>query len=142
MMIQSVRYRAADAFDIVAITLSDGSVWMDDATLPADTGLRGDLARWLAAGNVIAPYVPPPATAPASVLRHQGLLALLGVGITEAMVSDAIAEITNMVERETARIRFMSPSWTRESTFIDFGKQAFGLTDAQVDALFVAAAAL
>lgn len=48
-----------DASSSVAITLSDGSVWRDDATLPADNEIRRLLADWVAGGGVIKPYIPP-----------------------------------------------------------------------------------
>lgn len=100
----------------------------------------GEWAKWVREVNgEPSPFMAP---APQSCARHQGLLALLTVGITEAMIDAKIDEIEDVIERETARIRFRSPTWGRNSPFIDFGKDAFGLTDAQVDQLFAAAATL
>ncbi|HEV2552704.1 MAG TPA: hypothetical protein VGV17_02955 [Bosea sp. (in: a-proteobacteria)] len=79
---------------------------------------------------------------PVEVARHQALLALLGAGITRAMIESAIAAIADPVEREVTDIRYHSPRWRRDSDFIAWGKTTFDLTDAQVADLFTAAAAL
>jgi hypothetical protein len=63
-MISSVSYTAAAPSTAVAITMSDGTVWHTDASLPRDTEIRRALADWLAAGGVIEPYVAPPAPPP------------------------------------------------------------------------------
>lgn len=76
------------------------------------------------------------------VARYAALVALLGAGITEAMIVEQLAEISDVTEREHARLYFNRPTWRRTSTFISWGKGAFNLTDQQVDALFVAADAI
>lgn len=76
------------------------------------------------------------------VARYAALVALLSAGITEQMIADQLALITNPTERETSRLYFNRPTWRRTSAFISWGKGAFNLTDAQVDALFVAADAI
>lgn len=73
------------------------------------------------------------------VARYAALVALLSAGITEAMIAEQLAEISNPTERETSRLYFNRPTWRRTSAFISWGKGAFNLTDQQVDALFVAA---
>lgn len=52
-MIQSVTYTGAGT--LVSIVTRDGTVWLDDASLPPDTELRQALAGWIAAGGEIAP---------------------------------------------------------------------------------------
>lgn len=76
------------------------------------------------------------------VARYAALVALLSAGITEQMIADQLALITNPTERETSRLYFNRPTWRRTSAFIAWGKGAFNLTDQQVDALFVAADAI
>lgn len=76
------------------------------------------------------------------VARYAALVALLSAGITEQMIADQLALITNPTERETSRLYFNRPTWRRTSAFISWGKGAFNLTDQQVDALFVAADAI
>lgn len=91
---------------------------------------------------VIGPYEPPAPVVPASVTRTQGLLALLDVGITEAVITSQIAAIPDATERERSRIRFNSPTWERNSDLLVMMAAAFGLSPAQVDDLFIAAALL
>ena len=79
---------------------------------------------------------------PVEVERHQALLALLGAGITRAMIEAAIAAIADPVEREITDIRYQSPRWRLGSDFIEWGKATFGLSDEQVAALFASAATL
>lgn len=77
---------------------------------------------------------------PDEVMRHQGLLALLEFGITEAMVMAKVDEIEEPVERERTRIRFMQPNWRRDSDFIEWGAEKFSLTEPRVGELFILAA--
>lgn len=76
------------------------------------------------------------------VARYAALVALLGAGITEQMIADHLAEIVDATEREHARLYFNRPAWRRSSSFIAWGMAEFGLTAAQVDALFIAASAI
>lgn len=70
-MIRSVGYTSATSAS-VAITMDDGSIWYDDASLPADTEIRRRLAAWRAApGNVIAAYVAPDPPPPPIITRRQ-----------------------------------------------------------------------
>jgi hypothetical protein len=95
----------------------------------------------LATGLPIAPYEPPVPTIPAEIQRHQGLIALLlGPGITEQMIRDAIADVADPTARELTRIRLEQPVWRRDSEFIAWGASVFGLTPEQVDQLFIAGA--
>ena len=88
-----------------------------------------------------AQAAPPPV--PPRITRTQGLIALLLVaGITEAMVGAAIAEIEDPTDREIARLRFHAGDWHRDSPFIAWGGQRFGLTAAAIDDLFRQAATL
>jgi len=56
-MIRSVSYVAQGS--LVAIEMTDGVVWYDDAALPPDTEMRRRLAEWRAAGNTITPFTEP-----------------------------------------------------------------------------------
>ena len=53
-MIETVRYTSSGSS--IVITMTDGTVWHDDASLPPDTDIRRQLAEWLADGNVISPF--------------------------------------------------------------------------------------
>ena len=59
-MITSVAYTSTGSS--IIITTADGIDWFDDASLPADTDLRRQLADWLAAGNTITAYTMPEPT--------------------------------------------------------------------------------
>ena len=54
-MVRSASYRSSTGSSIV-ISMTDGTVWYDDASLPPDTDIRRQLAEWLADGNVISPF--------------------------------------------------------------------------------------
>jgi hypothetical protein len=94
-----------------------------------------EIADWQAAQAA-------PQPAPSKITRTQGLIALfLARGITEAMVTAAIAAIEDPTEREIARLRFHAADWHRESPFIAWGAAQFGLGPSAVDDLFRLAAA-
>lgn len=79
---------------------------------------------------------------PSEVMRHQGLLALLEFGITEAMIMAKVEAIEDDMNRERTRIRFMQPYWKRSSEFIAWGAEEFELTGQQVNQLFQIATTL
>lgn len=106
--------------------------------IPADPENR-DFAALLEAGTEIGSYVAPPLPVPDGVLRHQGLIALLGSGITEQVVRDRIAEIEDTAARELARLRFDQPEWRRGGPFLAWLADAFSLSQKDVDALLIAA---
>lgn len=125
----SIIYKALASPDSVAHQDGNGGWQLD---VPDD--LAG-LAESLAAN-------PPAAAAsvPAVIKRHQGLIALLlGPGITEQMIRDALATIEDATERELTRLRFEQPDWRRDSEFIAWGAGVFGLIGGQVDQLFISA---
>lgn len=79
---------------------------------------------------------------PHVIARHHALLALLELGIVEAQVNLQIANIADEITREKTRIRFNQPVWHRSSELMTWGSSVFGLSETQVDELFVAANAL
>lgn len=126
--------RWADASASIVTAMVDGEL----ATFPKDDR-NHHYAALLAAGLVIAAYAPPPPQVPEAVLRHQGLIALLSVGITEQAIRDKIALIEDLAQREMTRLRFEQPVWRRDSDFIAWGGVEFALTAADIDQLFLAA---
>lgn len=70
MAIASVAY-TGPAGTAIALTMSDGTVWLDDAIRPPDTDLRQALADWLAAGGQIAQAAPPDLSALKAALCAQ-----------------------------------------------------------------------
>ena len=139
-MIVSARHTDADGTR-VAIETADGMIW-HTPILPADTGLRAALAEWVAAGGVIAPHVPAPPsppTIPARVTRRQARLALHQAGLlgqVEALMASPETPATIRITYDDAT------EWWRDDPIIQAMALALNLPPEQLDALFVAAAAL
>lgn len=104
---------------------------------PPTTG--AEVAKWTAEGWQILAAAPqaPPAPIPQSVTMRQARLALLGAGLL-SMVETAIggAGPAAAIEWEYAQ------EVQRASGLVPAMATALGLTDAQIDALFVQAATL
>lgn len=94
---------------------------------------------WLAAGNTPdAPPVVPP-TPPHSVTMRQARLALLEAGQLSA-INAAIAGMPNP-QREAVQIEWeFAATVDRDSAFLQGLAQVLGMTEAQLDALFLLAA--
>jgi len=107
-MITAVAYSSAGSH--VSVTLDDGAVWADDASLPADTDLRRQLAEWIEAGNVIAPYLSSFAAARdvklAAIVAAAGALLSVGApvsgGLHIALDDGSRADLTAMAATATA----------------------------------------
>lgn len=125
----------ADAAQSFVRHISDGI----ENLIPADPQNR-DYAALIASDVEIAAYQPPAQQVPEGVLRHQGLIALLGIGITEQAVLSRIAAIEDAAARELTRLRFYQPAWRRGGPLLDWLSGEFSLPPQDVDALLVAAA--
>jgi len=80
---------------------------------------------------------------PQSVSMAQARKALVLGGVSMASVAAAIAAISDDTERELAQIDWEYATTVRRvSPLVESLGPALGLTDAQIDALFVAAASL
>lgn len=87
------------------------------------------------------PPAPPPAV-PASVSMRQGRKALASVGLLKA-VDAAISSIADPAQRIDAQIDWeYATEIRRQSPLIASLGPALGLTDAQIDGLFIAAAGI
>lgn len=85
---------------------------------------------------------PPVAPVPQSVTMRQARLALLGAGLLDD-VAAAIAAIPDPVQRKAAEIEWeYAQTVDRNSPLIQQLAPALGMTEAQMDELFVAAARL
>lgn len=133
-----MRFAIIDNGTVTNIVLADEATGLARGwvALPGGFGI-GDTYD----GEAFTKAPPPAPPVPASVERHQALLALLDAGITEAAILAAIDADTDLTDTEKAafRIRVSQPLWVRHSPFIAWGQVAFDLTEAQGDALFVAA---
>ena len=93
---------------------------------------------WLYDGENFTPAPPVPTPAPTSCTPAQGLIALYALKqLTEQDILDAIAQITDPVQRYTATIGYQrATTWERGSTTMQTMAQLLGLTEADLDGLF------
>ena len=99
------------------------------------------LASILPEGTVIEPYVAPPTPIPTTLTMRQARLVLLGAGLLNS-VATAINALPSP-QKEAAQIEWeYSNEVQRNNGFVSQLAPALGLTEAQLDALFLAGAAL
>jgi hypothetical protein len=100
-----------------------------------------DLQAWIAAGNTPLEPDPLPVVVPQSVSMAQARLALIGAGLFSAI--DAGLKALPEPQRTTALTAWeYAPTVSRNGALVTTLAGQFGLTEAQLDALFVAAAAI
>ena len=96
---------------------------------------------WLYDGDEFTEPVPPPPTIPSAVTMRQARLALLGAGLLDDV--DAAINAMPSPQKEAARIEWeYSQEVQRHNGFVSVLAPMLGLTDAQLDTLFVVAAGL
>lgn len=99
------------------------------------------LASLVPQGAEILPYVPPPIGVPDAVTMRQARLALLGAGVLST-VQAAIAALPSP-QKEAAEIEWeYAQEVQRNHGLVPAMAQALGMTESQIDDLFIAAAAL
>ena len=104
--------------------------------IPAPEGVE---VGWLYDGAEFSAPAPQPAPAPTTCTPAQGLIALYALKqLTEQSILDVIAKIPDPVQRYTATIGYQrATTWQRGSATITTMAQLLGLTDEDLDALFV-----
>jgi len=112
---------------------------------PETTGT--EVARWNGRGwDVLTErpaILPTPTLIPESVSMAQARKALVLGGVSMASVASAIAAISDATQRELAQIDWeYSTTVRRVSPLVESLGPSLGLTEAQIDALFVAASSL
>lgn len=96
---------------------------------------------WLWNGTTLTPPPAPPTPIPQQVTMRQARLALLSAGLLSG-VNDAIAALPSP-QKEAALIEWeYSGEVQRHNGFVSLLAPSLGLTEAQIDALFIEAAAL
>ena len=92
--------------------------------------------------EVEATYVPPepqPIPAPQQITRAQGKAALIMQGLWQAAL-DYVASIQDPTQRALAEVALNDTlTWERSSPFLNAAVAGLGMTDEQLDALFVQA---
>ena len=123
-------YKLTDSTNIVRV--ADATYIPAD---PANTDFQQYL-QWLAEGNTPEPYIAPPPPIPATVTRFQALATLAAGGYLDTVH----AYIDTLPRSNITRLAFENATdWERTSPTINALAQMLGLSDAQVDDLFVAA---
>jgi len=95
-------------------------------------------------GVELAPVNQPATRVPESVTARQAVEALMGIGVFEEHVEAAIAAIQDDAQRrKVANLWRRSNDFERANPTLNaFAKQSLGMTDAQLDQLFIVAKTL
>jgi hypothetical protein len=124
-------YKLTNSTEI--IRTADGAYIPAD---PANTDYHQYLA-WLAEGNTPEPYIAPPPPIPQTVTRFQALATLAAGGYLDVVHT----YIDALPRSNITRLAFENAGdWERTSPTVNALAAMLGLTDTQVDELFVAAA--
>jgi len=94
---------------------------------------------WLAKGNTPEPYVPPPPPIPTTVTRFQARVALVQAGYFDTINT----YIATLPQTDVKRLAWEDAAeWERASPTLNFLANMLGLSDTDVDDLFILASSI
>lgn len=100
------------------------------------------LASAVPDGVEILPYVEPPEPVPQQITRAQGKAALIMQGLWGAVLG-YVASMQDPTQRALAEVALNDTlTWERSSPFLNAAAAGLGVTDEQLDALFIQAAGI
>ena len=146
---QLIRYTNAPALEATWVDENDAVIKCQAysnhpeqmAMLRADLGADAALYETLIA-EVEATYVPPepqPIPVPQQITRAQGKVALIMQGHWQAVL-DYVASIQDPTQRALADVALNDTlTWERSSPFLNAVANGLGMTDEQLDTLFIQA---
>ena len=146
---QVIRYTNAPALEATWVNENDAVIKCQAysnhpeqmAMLRADLGADAAQYEELIA-EVEATYVPPepqPIPVPQQITRAQGKAALIMQGLWGAVL-DYVASIQDPIQRALAEVALNDTlTWERSSPFLNAAVAGLGMTDEQLDALFIQA---
>lgn len=98
-----------------------------------------DFQEWLAEGNTPEPYTPPTPPIPTTVTRFQARVALVQAGHFDTIDT----YIATLPKTDVKRLAWEDAAeWERASPTLNFLANMLGLTDTDVDALFILASSI
>lgn len=115
----------------------------DSAYIPIDEDNRDyrEYLQWVALGNIPNPYVALPTPIPAAITMRQARLALLDAGKLSSI--DTAIDSLPSPQKERAQIEWQySNEVQRENGVVSMIAPMLGLSETDIDALFISAAQL
>lgn len=128
-----MNYQFTDSTNCVVAKIEDNGISSVSFLADAKGPYQDEYRAWLDAGNVTEPYVPPPAPIPQQV----PMWAVRTVLQNDGLFDQAQALITASTDNALKNVWEYGNFADRNSTAIQTLANALGLTNAQVDQMFI-----